>query len=59
MAATYDFTLKPHPTIPKPEGPLLVCVLDGYGELGGVWQWWEAAGRGDRAAGASAAVRAR
>ena len=27
-----DFTLKPHPTIPKPEGPLLVCVLDGFGE---------------------------
>lgn len=34
MAASYDFALKPHPTIPKPEGPLLVCVLDGFGELG-------------------------
>ena len=27
-----DFTLQPHPTISKPEGPLLVCVLDGFGE---------------------------
>ncbi|KAL6771667.1 GPM1B [Auxenochlorella protothecoides x Auxenochlorella symbiontica] len=26
-----DFTLKPHPTIPKPEGPLLVCIMDGWG----------------------------
>lgn len=25
-------TLKPHPTIPKAEGPVLVCILDGYGE---------------------------
>ena len=24
-----DFKLKPHPTIPKPSGPLLVCILDG------------------------------
>lgn len=32
MAPT-DFTLKPHPTVPKAEGPLLVCVLDGFGEL--------------------------
>lgn len=27
-----DFELKPHPKIPKAEGPLLVCVLDGFGE---------------------------
>lgn len=27
-----DFKLKPHPKIPKAEGPLLVCVLDGFGE---------------------------
>lgn len=25
-----DFSLKPHPTIPKPEGPLLVCIMDGW-----------------------------
>ena len=24
--------LKPHATIPKPDGPVLVCILDGYGE---------------------------
>ncbi len=40
MAASYDFALKPHPTIPKPEGPLLVCVLDGYGEV------WAGQGKG-------------
>lgn len=27
-----DFTLKPHPKIPKPDKPLLVVVLDGWGE---------------------------
>lgn len=27
-----SFELKPHPTIPKPEKPLLVVVLDGWGE---------------------------
>jgi 2,3-bisphosphoglycerate-independent phosphoglycerate mutase len=27
-----DYTLKPHPTLPKPEGPVLVCILDGWGE---------------------------
>lgn len=26
-----DFKLEPHPTIPKPEGPVLVCILDGWG----------------------------
>lgn len=25
-------SLKPHATIPKPDGPVLVCILDGYGE---------------------------
>ncbi len=25
-------TLNPHPTIPKAEGPVLVCILDGFGE---------------------------
>jgi len=24
--------LKPHPTISKPDGPVLVCILDGFGE---------------------------
>lgn len=28
----YDFTLKPHPTICKAPGPVLVCILDGWGE---------------------------
>ncbi len=23
--------LEPHPTIPKPDGPVLVCILDGWG----------------------------
>ncbi len=27
-----DFELKPHPTIPKPEAPVMVCILDGWGE---------------------------
>lgn len=27
-----DFKLQPHASIAKPEGPLLVCVLDGWGE---------------------------
>jgi 2,3-bisphosphoglycerate-independent phosphoglycerate mutase len=27
-----DFTLLPHATIPKHDGPVLVCILDGYGE---------------------------
>jgi 2,3-bisphosphoglycerate-independent phosphoglycerate mutase len=26
-----DWKLKPHQTIPPPEGPVLVCVLDGFG----------------------------
>ena len=26
-----DYPLKPHPTIPKAAGPVLVCILDGYG----------------------------
>lgn len=25
-----DFDLKAHPTIPKPEGPVLVCIMDGW-----------------------------
>lgn len=24
--------LAPHPTIPKPDGPVMVCILDGFGE---------------------------
>lgn len=24
--------LQPHPTIPPPDGPVLVCILDGFGE---------------------------
>jgi len=27
-----EFALAPHPTIPKAEGPVLVVILDGYGE---------------------------
>lgn len=27
-----DLTLKPHSSIPKAEGPVLVCILDGFGE---------------------------
>lgn len=27
-----DFELQPHPTIPKPEAPVMVCILDGWGE---------------------------
>lgn len=27
-----DFALAPHKSIPKPDGPLLVCILDGWGE---------------------------
>ncbi|KAF5836413.1 phosphoglycerate mutase [Dunaliella salina] len=27
-----EFALAPHPTIPKPEGPVLVVILDGFGE---------------------------
>ena len=26
-----DFPLKPHQSIPKPDGPVLVCILDGFG----------------------------
>mmetsp|Transcript_35619 Transcript_35619/g.79184 ORF Transcript_35619/g.79184 Transcript_35619/m.79184 type:complete len:558 (-) Transcript_35619:762-2435(-) len=29
---SHDYTLKPHPTIPKHDGPVLVCILDGFGE---------------------------
>lgn len=40
MATARDFALKPHPKIAKPEGPLLVCVLDGFGErVIGLLQW--------------------
>ncbi|PNW82060.1 hypothetical protein CHLRE_06g272050v5 [Chlamydomonas reinhardtii] len=28
----HDYKLKAHPAIPAPEGPLLVCILDGFGE---------------------------
>ncbi|GMH39914.1 hypothetical protein BSKO_07818 [Bryopsis sp. KO-2023] len=27
-----DFTLGPHPDIPKPDGPVMVVILDGWGE---------------------------
>ncbi|KAL6748133.1 phosphoglycerate mutase [Haematococcus lacustris] len=27
-----DYVLQPHPTIPKPDGPVLVVILDGFGE---------------------------
>lgn len=27
-----EFALKAHPTIPKHDGPVLVCILDGFGE---------------------------
>ncbi|CAG9467098.1 unnamed protein product [Pedinophyceae sp. YPF-701] len=27
-----DFKLKPHPKISKPDGPVMVCILDGWGE---------------------------
>lgn len=27
-----DFTLKPHATIPPCDGPVLICILDGWGE---------------------------
>ena len=30
MSNTHE--LKPHPTIPKSDGPVLVCILDGFGE---------------------------
>lgn len=26
-----NWTLPPHPSIPKPDGPVLVCILDGWG----------------------------
>ena len=29
---TFDSKLKPHPTIPKADKPVLVCILDGWGE---------------------------
>ncbi|GIL59808.1 hypothetical protein Vafri_14526 [Volvox africanus] len=29
---SFDYTLQPHSTIPGPEGPLMVCILDGFGE---------------------------
>ena len=31
MAPPADMTLAPHPTIPKPDGPVMVCILDGWG----------------------------
>lgn len=31
MAPAASFTLGPHPTIPKPDGPVMVCILDGWG----------------------------
>eukprot|EP00798_Chlamydomonas_sp_ICE-L_P012627 gene12627-15857_t len=27
-----DFTLQPHATIPKCDGPVMVCILDGWGD---------------------------
>lgn len=30
--AEVDFQLKPHATIPKSDKPVLVCILDGWGE---------------------------
>ena len=27
-----DFELKPHATISKPDAPVMVCILDGWGE---------------------------
>ncbi|KAG1669328.1 hypothetical protein FOA52_014890 [Chlamydomonas sp. UWO 241] len=30
--ASQDFTLTPHATIPPHDGPVLVCILDGFGE---------------------------
>ena len=30
QAAVMDFTLKPHATLAKPDGPVLVCILDGW-----------------------------
>lgn len=29
---SFDFVLKPHPTIPKADKPVLVAILDGFGE---------------------------
>ncbi|KAF8072673.1 2-3-bisphosphoglycerate-independent phosphoglycerate mutase [Scenedesmus sp. PABB004] len=29
--APADFKLEPHPAIPPPDGPVLVCILDGWG----------------------------
>ena len=26
-----DYPLKAHATIPKPDGPVLVCIIDGFG----------------------------
>lgn len=31
MAPPADMTLAPHPSIPKPDGPVMVCILDGWG----------------------------
>ncbi|KAG2502044.1 hypothetical protein HYH03_000538 [Edaphochlamys debaryana] len=28
----YDYTLKPHPVLAPPTGPVMVCILDGFGE---------------------------
>lgn len=30
--ADSEYTLKPHPVIPPCEGPMMVCILDGFGE---------------------------
>lgn len=30
--SAHDFTLKAHPTIPAAPGPVMVCILDGWGE---------------------------
>eukprot|EP00929_Paragymnodinium_shiwhaense_P044260 TRINITY_DN2270_c0_g1_i1.p1 TRINITY_DN2270_c0_g1~~TRINITY_DN2270_c0_g1_i1.p1 ORF type:complete len:804 (+),score=221.10 TRINITY_DN2270_c0_g1_i1:76-2487(+) len=31
-ASGFSWTLAPHPVIPKPKKPVLVCILDGWGE---------------------------
>ena len=36
---TVDFELKPHATVPKADKPVLVCILDGWGENVNQDQW--------------------
>lgn len=31
MASSDEFKLRPHPSIPRSDKPLLICVLDGWG----------------------------